>query len=502
MTYRRILQWFLYAIAAGFIIGIFLRNVEPFGTETSLKSGENVSISGIGPKDRVFIEKLNEDLISKIVDDLTYFSIDMAHNYDSAKIRLTFKNDNPEQDVSLGFQDQSIWHYESKFVDINILNSLDWNMVDHYPTLYQRHAYYKSYIDFLENPPKIGGIGTYNIDPNIFSQSVLRDYKPSNKETVIDTPIRGRHVIYMYLKDEPFRLKITKQDLNWYEDADTVSIRIYKGKENVLTGTIADDGIEDKSQKTLPPQEIELKNPGAENPEPGVYKIVIDGTADTVIKKISTNLHKIVFENSIFLVGNKEVYPKIVDTTIPTNLYAETSELKATTYHESAIQEIKVNDKVLKLINVGSEAMISATGSANFFSDNKEKESTQSGMYVTIPKNDVVLNALLGYFSFSKDQYFEPSPYKNLPINSKEDIDKVDYIVANYTPSRKEGDWQVAEAEFDLSTAVTKKGKLSWLIKAPKLKERGGSILIKKIEVQLTKKPIIKLPNFKLPFNL
>jgi hypothetical protein len=380
----------------------------------------------------------------------------------------------------MGFQDQVGWHYETQMVDASLMNNLFWNSVDQYPTLYEKNAVYKSFVEFLENPPTNGRIGTYNVDPNMFSQTIINSYKPSNKETVIDSPIRGRIIMYVYLKNEPFKLKITKQDLNWYEDADPVTIKIYKGKDNVLTGTISDDGIDDNSQKILPPQELELKNPGPDNPEAGVYKIVIDASADVIIKKISTNLHKIVFENSVFLAGNREVYPKVIDKTKATNLYTESKEVRAVTAHEGGFQEITIGDQKIKLDELNVEATASA-------------EATSSGTIITVPKNDVILKTLLGFFSFSKDQYFEPSPYKHLPINSKEDIEKVDYIVANYTPSRQEGEWQVAEAEFDLSTAVTKNGKLSWIIKAPKLKERGGSILIKKIEVHLTKKPLIKL---------
>lgn len=495
LSFRKITQWFLFAIGVGFIIAVVLRNVEPFGLFVSYVSGHSSHISSLNPGNR--IEKLNiaGEEVQKITDGLVYFLTDMKNNYDTAKVKITFLNDSNIQDLYLGFQDQDIWHYETKLIDAPIINDLFWKGVDIYPTLYQKENKYQSFVEFLENPPLDGRIGTYNIDLNLFSQSIIKGYKPSNTETVIDIPIRERFVMYVYLKDEPFRMKFSKQDLNWYEDADTVTIKIYKGKDIVMTGTIGDDGIEDNSQKTVAPQEIELRNPGSENPEPGVYKIVIDGTADTVIKRISTNLHKIVFENSIFLAGNKEVYPKVIENTKPTTLYTESPEIRATTFHSPALQNIKVGDQILKLDKVNVEATVSATVSAVLAEGvDATGSATSFGVFVTVPKNDVILKALLGYFSFSKDQYFEPSPYKHMPITSKEDVEKVDYIVANYTPSRKEGDWQVAEAEFDLRTAVTKKGKLSWLIKAPKLKERGGSILIKKIEVTLTKKPLIKLP--------
>ena len=114
----------------------------------------------------------------------------------------------------------------------------------------------------------------------------------------------------------------------------------------------------------------------------------------------------------------------------------------------------------------------------------KKQESTISAQpisEITIPKSDVILKGLLGYFAFSKDQFFSPSRFKLLPITEKADIEAVDYLVTNYKPSRQEGEWRVAEAEFDLKTAFVKNGELSWLIKAPGLKENGDEVIIKKI---------------------
>ena len=51
-----------------------------------------------------------------------------------------------------------------------------------------------------------------------------------------------------------------------------------------------------------------------------------------------------------------------------------------------------------------------------------------------------------------------------------------------------QGEWQVNERTFDLATAYTEDNKLSWTVKAPKLKERGGEIIIKDIQITFHKK--------------
>jgi hypothetical protein len=58
-----------------------------------------------------------------------------------------------------------------------------------------------------------------------------------------------------------------------------------------------------------------------------------------------------------------------------------------------------------------------------------------------------------GYFAFNADQFFAPIPYKILPINSAEDIAQADYILTDYKTPKHEGDWLVAEREFDLHDA-------------------------------------------------
>ena len=54
--------------------------------------------------------------------DLIYFTTDMPFYFDKAKIRMTFKNSDPNQTISLGFQDQKIWHYDTELFDVPFLN--------------------------------------------------------------------------------------------------------------------------------------------------------------------------------------------------------------------------------------------------------------------------------------------------------------------------------------------------------------------------------------------
>lgn len=472
-TAGQFLGLILFTTIVGFT---FFNNTTPLGVTLQYAMEQDTkNISKLSPKDRVKTEIVNGETLLKQIGDIVYFNTEMPFQFDYATVRVFFKNPSLEQTFSIGFQDREEWHYDTKPYDIPYINPLSWTKNGNDPVLYQRDRKYVSVDDFINNPPLDSIIGTFEHETNIgnLSQYRIPTYNPQLQETIIDTPLRGKHTIYAYLEKEKFNMTIIKQDLNWYEDTDVAKIKIYKDEDLVYQVTIEDDGIQDSSKKILPAQEITINNPGNELPENGVYKIVIDANGDTIIKKIKTNLHKIVFANSIFPVTNKDVYPGVAATTSATTVYTNALTLSATTYHDQGKQNILVGNQVLGVNTLHSASYLAP------------KENISE---VIIPQNDVVLNGFLGYFAFERDQFFLPTKYHILPITKAEDVELVDYILTDYLPSRTEGEWQVNEQTFDLRTAYIKDGKLSWIIKAPKLKERGGEIIIKDIQITFHKR--------------
>jgi len=465
-------------LLTAFIAYILLNNFAPFGIVMtySLQTTPK-DISQPGPKGRVKIETHNGQIIIHQLHDLVYFSTKMPFLFDKAKVRITFKNPNPDQTISLGFQDQGTWHYANKPLDVPFLNTLNWNRIGTNPILYQKEKHFNSVNDFLHNLPTNALIGTYAYDNDLINvSSTLQNYKPSPEDTIINTPLRGRHILYVYLHNEQFHMTIEKQDLNWYEDPDPMTIKVYKDRALVYQVNADDDGIEDNSRKILPPEAITIKNPGPNLPENGVYKIVIDATADTIINKITTNLHKIVFANSLFLVTNSDAYGTIVASTTATTIYTNALLLSASTYHREGLQDVTVGDQIMHI-----------TGVKDIYSITPPEDVTK----IVIPKNDVALTGLQGYFAFSPEQFFQPTPYHTTSINTKDDTSLTDYILTEYLPSQKSGDWQVKDLTFDIHSGFIKNGQLSWILMSPKLKDGNKEILIKNIEVTLYKEPWI-----------
>jgi len=466
--------WGIFILTA-FIAFIFLSNSAPLGITVQYAMEQNSEqLSPLGPKNRVQTITIQGQQASKITDDLVYFITEAPFQFDSATVKIFYQNPDPDQTFSVGFQDQQTWHYASQPFHVPFLNALNWSRLGNNPTLFQRKQSYPSVDAFLQNPPQDAVIGTYDYNTDIgnTSQTLLDNYTPSKQDTVISTPLRGKQTMYVYLDKEPFKMTVTKQDLNWYEGPDPVTISIYKANDLVYQDIIPDDGIINTSQKSLPPQQFVINSPGPGLPESGVYKVVLDATDDTIINSITTNLHKIVFAGSLFLAGNHNSYGTIASTSAST-LYTNALSLSAETYHNSGKQIIQVDNQQINLYMLQTPVTVTPQNDIS---------------KIFVPFNDVTLDAFQGYFSFSPDQFFLPTKYHLMQIITSDDAKLADYILADYYPPQKENGWEVNEQTYDLSTAYVKNNKLSWVIQAPHLKENGHSILIKDIQITFHKK--------------
>jgi hypothetical protein len=453
-------------ICLGFYIVIL--NTVPISISKRYKPGDT-NLSKLLPTSRY----VNDGESIKAINSPLYFTSNMPFKFDESSVKVKIKNDNKDQQILLGYQDQESWHYNTKIIDYPLLNSLNWPKIGKGPYLYQKNAVYKNMDDFLKNPPKnkVVGISDYSGEELQKSNTTLPNYQPSNTNTSINVPLRGKTTMYVYLNHESFNMSFTKQDLNWYSDPDAAKISVYKNKDKVFDATIDDDGNDTGNQKPGFKQTVNIKNPGPGLPESGVYKIVIDLTGDSVITNIITNLHKIAFEGPLYTADNHEVYNNITPNTKPTNLITNAQSLSFRSDHNHSTIA-KVNQQTVN-INKANQT---------FTATSNTPSST-----ISIPNSDMIVNGS-GYFAFNADQFFVPIPYKILPINSAEDVAQADYILTDYKTPRHEGEWLVAEHEFDLHDAAIQKGQLSWLLSAPGLKENNRTVEYKQIDMILTKK--------------
>jgi hypothetical protein len=437
------------------------------------------NLSEIGPKDRVITENILGENIQKVVDDITYFTAKTS-GFNEATIRITFRNDNPNQDLFIGFKDKKEWHYNTKPVDLHLINNLNWNSIsDNTTTLYSQggNNNYGSVQQFYSDPPHNVVVGNYFSEETPSPSTILVDYRPSDKITTLDTPLRGSHTFYVYLRNEPFILKILKQDLNWYIGEDLLTVQIYKNGELLTERKIGDDGITDNSKKEGIIQPLVIEYLGDNYPEAGVYKIVMQSNSDVVVKSIKTNLHKIAFVGPIFPINNSNIYNKNIATNYPLDIYTNTPEAHIKALHKQTLENVYVDSEPITINDVNTDYIVGLTNPLTNIQAN----------------NGDIIIAGSGYFSFSKDQFFLPFPYLTSNIKTNEDLSLVQYLLTNYKKPYINNGWSTAEVTFNLKDAYYEKGKLSWVIKAPGLKSSQSEISIKSIDLIMHKNPIFKL---------
>ncbi len=462
-------------IALGIVGFILLQNLAPLGITMKYNLQEKSKyISALGPKDRVKELTHDGETIYNQISDITYFSTDIPFHFDAATILMRIKNENPEQLVKIGYKDQEDWHYATKTVDLPLLTLPEWNTIEEDVVLYQREKKYSSIKDFYKNPPQEAIVGVYNYDTSMLFNKTLNNYSPQEKETVIHVPFRGKITLYAYLQNEPFSMTVTKQDMNWYKDADPAFIDVLKDETKVFSTQIDDDGIKDSSRRTSSPQSVTIKNPGPGLPETGIYKIIINASQDSLVKEIRTNLHKVVFESPVYLAGNASIYKNVIKKTEPTKFYTNALLLNILTYHPQGLQRITTTKKILQLTAVNKEGQIIP-----------EQDITP----VNVPKNDVIIQSFAGYIAFDQKQFFLPTKYRLLPITEEADLNLVDYVLTDKKPEQQAGDWRIVKQTFDLSNAIIDNNKLSWIIQAPKLRDSNNTITIGDIQVTFHKKP-------------
>jgi hypothetical protein len=459
------------SLAGGVLMVVYLlmANLTPFGESVAYTQADK-ELSPLGPKSRV----QNVGRVSLQSSDFSYFTTSMPFAFDQAHVSFKMKNPDPSQVVTLGYRDQVDWHYTSTTVSAPLIDQLGWPHVGDGPALYQKKPDYSSTAQFLNSPPSNQLIGIFDYDATALKQPTvtLPGYKPASTDTVIDIPLRGKTTMYAYLSGEPFKMAITKRDLNWYPDPDTVDVSVYKDGSKVFEATSDDDGDTKGDGKHGPPQTVNIVAPGPGLPEAGVYKIVIDAPSDVVVTKVETNLHKIAFEGPLYPVQNKEVYGGVSTSTMPTTLYTNAEVLTADTDH-SAPQMITYGNNSTQLQKSQKPVQF---------------DTGQAASTITFPKSDVIVNGF-GYFAFSQDQFFAPTPYHLLQITNEGDLAPVDYVITNYHPPKELGDgWVQLEEDVDLSGAVPYKDNLSWIISAPGLAVNKSTIQIKDIQMTLTKK--------------
>ena len=218
----------------------------------------------------------------------------------------------------------------------------------------------------------------------------------------------------------------------------------------------------DNSGNNIKEQVGSLKVKGLQE---GTYRLEITNNGDVLIKKISINQNKIV-TNHLFLADN-ELYKTKAK---PVKLFTKGNKpIIFKTLHKEGIQEIKVNDDILKIEEQDREFNYKFKTSDNVFKE------------VVTEKNDIIIKST-NFFSFSEESYFEPLKYNIVPLTHDNEWleNNVDFILTTYKlPKKEDNNWVLGATEFYSGDLYKNNNKINMAINIPHLlKESSKNELV------------------------
>lgn len=400
-------------------------------------------------------------------------------------VNLKFKG-NPKE-IKIGVRGSEKEKYQYLPLYNQILNSLTWGQtIEGKTTFWQREKKYQSLANLVSQPPVADDtkVASYFFDP---SDIVMKESGPSSQGNLkIEKTLRGTHTLLLKVDKKPLLLTVVKQDANNYKGEDNLSIQVFNSQQNKITEQlISDDGVTDAGGLAMASQKSEIK---IDDIKPGIYKIILQDmtkNADVRIKSVEVNQPSLVFQKPVFVVDEK-----------PVTIWTNSKKITMSTPHVEGIQSVKLDGKYdLKVEKEGKEFTFDLNN-PDSKTASSSAGSTQTLHKLEIPKNDLIITGD-GYFAFSKESFFDPEPIKTIDLSKVTDINKIDYILANYQAAKKvsssakasadEGEWYMAQAYFDPKDIVIDGDNLYFSLESPELNSYGGEIVIDSLEVTVKK---------------
>jgi len=410
---------------------------------------DNFFIKKLTPAERVAIAGKEE----AVIGDPAYFSLFVPRTFDRATLKLKFRpvGGNPIVEAGL-LADRKNWRYELRPLENRHLDDLaGWEALSgNGLTLFQKKKIYGSVDAFLKKPPPFDAIAAYNYE--LKTAYAIAGYAPQKEPRTIGVPLRGSFQLYAYIKNEPLKFSFVYDDLNENLDRDDIDIFVFRGGEKKGEWLIKDEGLAeggktiDRNKKAR----IEI----GDLPE-GAYKVEFKARDDIVVRKIETGQHRLAFAGPLWLAQSDAS---------STTLFTDSREVSAKTMNPASLAEAKIGDEKLTIAETFKQSSV----------------LSGDGLKKTVwPKSDVIISGD-GLWSFGEGSFFNPQAKKIGRHFSAAD-EMVKFIIADYTPPRREGEWLVNEAAFDLRNAYRENGRFTFLISVPGLRADDG--IVDKVEI-------------------
>lgn len=456
------------------ILVLAYKYLSPFGKITSyslpLKIPGLMSATTFPPNNNSEL-KLPSQIIRT---EISRFSLNLTPgSIKDIQVKIKFK-DNPKE-LKVGLRGNEKDNYLYRPLYNSSLANLSWFKIEEPSvTLWQKDKKYKTVSDFLNDTKKPGVVGSYLIGIDDLPAGTDQGSSGQGKNIVIDAGIRGSQKLLIQVARSPLVIKISKQDLNWYEGEDKLVLQVQKKGEILTEKTIGDDGTTGAAYLMMQPQESTLS---LENVKPGTYllNLINPGKgSDVLIKRIEINQSKAVAVDRAYLMGSK-----------PTTVWTKSGTIYTDTYDHTPNQQVNIN----------GQKSLQITNSKFSYEINLDQNGTSTGdvlSSVEFAKNDLVVKSG-GYFSFTSDSYFDPETSGFADIKDIDNLESLDYIISKRIQANREGEWITAETAFRADEiGKIDGGKLYFSLEIPELNKFGGELELGELDIKVTSNGLLE----------
>lgn len=390
----------------------------------------------------------------RLSNEPVYFDATVPRSFNEVEVKLEYKN--PSQNIievgilksEAGIAD--LKPFENKFIDSSTWEKLAKDNL----LLFQKEKKYNSIDEFINNLPLDKKIATYNYQPKY--NFIIPDYQPSSQYREFNQTLRGKHEFYTYLENEDLDFIFQWQNINNSEEKFVVKVYHDNSELNTFFSSSATLDTNQEKQVNL----TDLSG--------GLYKIVIDVSENVLITKISTKQHLLVVKDKIILHPKGQI----------NNIFTNSDELIFRTEEESGLQNVKIDNDQLKINKISS-----------YFNWQNNNQSIGSFKDIQMEKNNLLIQGF-GYFAMTAESFFDPDNQID-KLRNNSDIEQYDYLIAaGYTSPIIEADWKKQTVKLDLSGVIGDRKNLVFLLSSPNLANSRDDILIKKIELNLSRQPM------------
>nr|WP_321420504.1 hypothetical protein [uncultured Methanomethylovorans sp.] len=401
-------------------------------------------------KDNIGNEKIN---LRNFTDRFVYFQLKEPKINDASliKVQIRFKDNLPKGSIfKLGAHSAPQWNYKWNLLYDPFQRQLDEEYSEIYSdndiSIYSLNCETAERSNVADFFSKIQPDETIAIQPSISlfpGTEELSGYNNSIFNATLNTTLRGKHTFLTYVYGNELSVDIEKQDLNWYNGSDNITIKIVSTTgETVKSAIIPDDGDITDHRGLKETQRSHIQATGLNT---GTYKIIIDANDDTLIRDLQVSSDKLIAENNVFAYT-------------PTKLFFSTNNDQAVdfiTLHEDGLQTIEVSS---------GNSTYNITIDKIAVTQNGQIRSAKDMQKMDIPAGDLHIKSKM-YYSFTESSYFDPMKCKVLSLNNDFnwlEKNNVDYVMMKKQSIKSENGWITAETEWKTTDLYIKNNMLDF----------------------------------------